>query len=114
MNMKKRALPDVRKIAFLGDYLPRRCGIATFTAEICRAVAASFPETTCFAVPVNDREEGYAYPPEVRFEIEESEVDSYQRAANYLNLNVVVTIAFDFNCCHILKNIAFENGLDNN
>ncbi len=79
--------PDVRKIAFIGDYLPRRCGIATFTTDLCRAVAGRFPDTVCFAVPVNDREEGYAYPPEVRFEIEEAEVDSYQRAADYLNLN---------------------------
>ena len=91
--MKKKPLPDVRKIAFLGDYLPRRCGIATFTTDICRAVGARYPETTCFAVPVNDQVEGYAYPPEVRFEIEETEVDSYQRAANYLNLNDVELVS---------------------
>ena len=31
------------KIAFLGDYLPRKCGIATFTTDLRCAVAAEVP-----------------------------------------------------------------------
>ena len=34
---------NTKHIAFLGDYVPRRCGIATFTADICEAIAAEFP-----------------------------------------------------------------------
>jgi hypothetical protein len=51
-------------VAFVGTYLPRRCGIGTFTADLCRAVAQSDggPERT-FAVALNDRPEGYDYPP---------------------------------------------------
>ena len=70
---------DIRKIAFVGDYLPRQCGIATFTSDLCTSVATQFPKTLCFAVPVNDIEGGYAYPKEVRFEIEEQNLDSYHR-----------------------------------
>ena len=51
-----------RKIAFLGDYLPRKCGIATFTSDLLTSVAAADPATQCFAVPVNDIEGGYEYP----------------------------------------------------
>ena len=76
---------DIRKIAFLGDYLPRKCGIATFTHDMCTSLATRFPSSDCFAVPVNDRPGGYDYPAEVRFEIEEQELDSYLRAADYLN-----------------------------
>ena len=70
------ATSEIRKIAFLGDYLPRKCGIATFTADLCESVAAEYPNTECFVVPVNDVESGYEYPPRVRFEIEEQDISS--------------------------------------
>jgi hypothetical protein len=41
-------------IAFLGNYLPRKCGSATFTSDLLGAVAAWHSPTRCFAVPVND------------------------------------------------------------
>ena len=59
---------EIRKIAFVGDYLPRKCGIATFTHDMCTSVAGRFPDAECFVVPVNDRPEGYDYPTEVRFQ----------------------------------------------
>lgn len=77
----------IRKIAFLGDYLPRKCGIATFTCDVLSAVAAEHPGIKCFAVPVNDLEGGYEYPKEVQFEIEEQDLSSYQRAADFLNIS---------------------------
>ncbi len=76
---------EIRKIAFVGDYLPRKCGIATFTHDMRASVAARYPDAECFVVPVNDRPEGYDYPPEVRFEIEEQNLESYIRAADFLN-----------------------------
>ncbi|HWD19298.1 MAG TPA: glycosyltransferase family 4 protein [Verrucomicrobiae bacterium] len=79
-------ISEIRKIAFLGDYLPRKCGIATFTSDILSSVAAEFPQTQCFAVPVNDLAGGYDYPKEVRFEIEEQDLPSYIRAADFLNI----------------------------
>src|SRR3954470_23431930 len=81
-----------KHIAFVGDYIPRRCGIATFTADICEAVAAEFPGTKCIVGSVNDRPEGYDYPERVRFEIDEQELDSYRRAAEFLNINNVEVV----------------------
>lgn len=83
------ATSDIRKIAFLGDYLPRKCGIATFTSDVLTAVAAEHPQSHCFAVPVNDIAGGYEYPDVVRFEIEEQDLPSYQRAADFLNISNV-------------------------
>ncbi|MDD2764110.1 MAG: glycosyltransferase family 4 protein [Opitutaceae bacterium] len=83
---------DTRKIAFLGDYLPRKCGIATFTADLRGAVAAQFPAKQCLVVPVNDLAGGYDYPAEVRFEITEQDLSSYLRAADFLNITDVDVI----------------------
>ena len=84
------------KVALIGDYLPRKCGIATFTGDVCHALADG--ESECFVVAVNDREEGYNYPPEVRFEIAEQDLRSYQRAADFLNFSSaeVVCVQHEF------------------
>lgn len=82
-----------RTIAFVGDYLPRKCGIATFTADLLGAVAAQRPRNRCFVVPVNDIEGRYRYPEEVRFEIEEQDLQSYRHAADFLNSSDVDTVS---------------------
>ena len=79
----------IRKIAFVGDHLPRKCGIATFTTDLLAAVASAHPQSHCLAVSVNDIEEGYEYPEVVRFEIEEQNLSSYLRAADFLNISNV-------------------------
>ena len=79
----------INRIAFIGNYLPRQCGIATFTTDLCEAIAAEYSETTCIALPVNDVEAGYTYPARVRFELTEKDIDSYRRAADFLNINSV-------------------------
>jgi glycosyltransferase involved in cell wall biosynthesis len=80
---------SISRVAFIGNYLPRKCGIATFTTDLCGAVAAAHPQTECFAVPVNDTEGGYEYPDSVRFELQEQDLQSYQRAADFLNISNV-------------------------
>ena len=79
----------VRKIAFVGDHLPRKCGIATFTSDLLAAVASAHPQSQCLAVSVNDIPGGYEYPEVVRFEIEEQDLASYLRAADFLNISNV-------------------------
>ena len=83
----------IKNIAFLGDYVPRQCGIATYTSDICEAVATQFPRCQCVVGAVNDRPEGYDYPARVRFEIDEKELDSYRRAADFLNINNVEVVS---------------------
>ena len=78
---------QLRKVAFLSDYAPRQCGIATFTADLHRAVSSQYPRLQCPVVAVTDRPQGYDYPPEVRFEIPEKDLQAYRRAADFLNLS---------------------------
>jgi glycosyltransferase involved in cell wall biosynthesis len=85
----------IRKVAFLGDYLPRKCGIATFTSDLRCSVAAEYPAMQCPVVPVNDLAGGYDYPAEVRFEIAEQDLPSYLRAADFLNLTDVDVVCVE-------------------
>ena len=87
--------PVIRKVAFLGDYLPRKCGIATFTTDLRCAVAKEFPALQCLVVPVNDCADGYDYPAEVRFEIAEQDLPSYLRAADFLNITDVDVVCVE-------------------
>ncbi len=75
---------SLHKIALIGNYLPRKCGIATFTHDLCDALREEGTDSECFVVAVNDIAEGYAYPPEVQFEIAEQDLSSYLRAADFL------------------------------
>ena len=84
--------PRPSRIALVGDYLPRQCGIATFTHDLTEALAAADPEAQVFVGAVNDRPEGYEYPPRVRFELYERELDSYRRAADFLNINNIEVV----------------------
>ncbi|MCH8151004.1 MAG: glycosyltransferase family 4 protein [Planctomycetes bacterium] len=86
-SRKKR--PALRRIAFIGNSLPRQCGIATFTGDLSDALARTFRQAEVFVVPVNDIKEGYDYPDRVWFEITEKDVASYRRAADFLNINNV-------------------------
>jgi hypothetical protein len=84
-----KATSKIRKLAFAGDHLPRKCGIATFTADLLAAVASAYPQSQSqyLAVPVNDVPGGYEYPEVVRFEIEEQDLSSYLRAAATDSIN---------------------------
>ena len=77
------------RIAIIGNYLPRQCGIATFTTDLCDAVSTEFGTERLFALPVNDPESEYSYPERVRFELTEEELASYNRAADFLNFTNV-------------------------
>lgn len=87
--MKQATHSIIKRVAFIGNYLPRQCGIATFTTDLCEAIAEEYKGTACIALPVNDTEAGYDYPDRVRFELTEKDIESYRRAADFLNINNV-------------------------
>jgi glycosyltransferase involved in cell wall biosynthesis len=77
------------RIAFIGNHLPRQCGIATFTTDLCQAIAREYEQTTCLVVAINDIPNGYRYPSRVWFEIAEQDIAAYRQAADFLNFNNV-------------------------
>ena len=84
-SQSKASLPS--RIAVVGNYLPRHCGIATFTTDLCSAISAEYGTARLLALPVNDTEEGYDYPARVRWSLAQDDVRSYQEAAEFLNFN---------------------------
>ena len=78
--------PQLKSVALIGSYLPRQCGIATFTADLAGAILENEPAIDCSIVAMNDRAERYEYPDVVKFQISQDNLSEYRRAANFLNL----------------------------
>ncbi|MHB9149333.1 MAG: glycosyltransferase family 4 protein [Thermoleophilia bacterium] len=90
-NTMRAARTDVglNKVALIGNHTPRRCGIATFTADLAGALAGQAPQTAFWTVVMNDVAGGYDYPQQVRFELDEARLTDYRLAAEFLNMNQV-------------------------
>src|SRR6202521_3952466 len=84
-SQSKPSLPS--RIAVIGNYLPRQCGIATFTTDLCEAISAEYGTARLLALPVNDTENVYDYPARVRWSLAQDDLTSYQEAAEFLNFN---------------------------
>ncbi|CAN5257629.1 glycosyltransferase family 4 protein [soil metagenome] len=74
-----------KNVAFIGDYLPRQCGIATFTSDLYKSYNSFIPASNALVVSVNDTLEGYDYPSEVRYDFYQHDQDAYRKAAEFLN-----------------------------
>ncbi|MDY7009252.1 MAG: glycosyltransferase family 4 protein [Planctomycetota bacterium] len=84
---------DTQEIIFVGDYVPRQCGIATFTRDLCEAVAGQAGKAfRCGVVVINDVPEGYRYEDCVRFEIREAVQGDYHRAAEFINISSAAVV----------------------
>jgi glycosyltransferase involved in cell wall biosynthesis len=79
----------MKRLAILGNHLPRQCGIATFTTHLADALADQLPDADTFVLAMNDAGRRHSYPSRVRFEIAEGDLGSYRRAADFLNVNNV-------------------------
>lgn len=82
-----------RRVAFIGSSLPRRCGIATFTADLRNALETEHRAAEFIQVAVTDAEPGYEYGPEVRYEIAEKDIAAYRRVADFLNTNGIEAVS---------------------
>ncbi len=80
---------QIGKVALVGNYIPRQCGIAVFTADLLNALTREQPDMEIWAAVINDQMEGYAYPDQVRFEINQRSITDYRLAADFLNINKV-------------------------
>ena len=79
----------IGSVAVIGNYLPRQCGIATFTTDLVEALLTEAPRINCWAVAMNDKPEGYPYPERVRFEINQNKLTDYGVASEFLNISQI-------------------------
>jgi glycosyltransferase involved in cell wall biosynthesis len=80
---------QINSFGVIGNYLPRQCGIATFTTDLLEALSSEEPDIKGWAVVMNDRPDGYSYPDKVRFEISQNKLSDYKVAAEFLNVNQI-------------------------
>jgi glycosyltransferase involved in cell wall biosynthesis len=78
-------MKPLKRVALIGNHLPRRCGIATFSHDLRRAIATARPGLETCVVAMNDPVSTYDYPAAVRFQIPEETVAGYGEAADFLN-----------------------------
>ena len=85
--MQNHEAAEERRIACMGTYPPRQCGIATFTQDLCNAIEAeSGVGHHCHILAINDRADGYSYPAKVRFEVRQQQPVDYRLAADFANI----------------------------
>ena len=74
----------VTRLALIGNFLPRQCGLATFTTDVFAAARARFPDTVIDVYAMDDKPGAYAYPPEVTAAIPEQDLSAYVAAARHI------------------------------
>jgi glycosyltransferase involved in cell wall biosynthesis len=80
-----RITAPFNRLAFIGNSLPRRCGIATFTTDLQQAIARARPDVDTAIIAMNDYGHRYEYPATVRMAINDQNAREYARAADFLN-----------------------------
>ncbi len=78
-------MTPIRRIAVIGNSLPRRCGIATFTTDLQRAISSSRHNLQSSIVAMTDRDQTYDYPVSVVLQIKDDSIEEHVRAAAFLN-----------------------------
>lgn len=73
------------KVLFIGTYVPKECGIATFTSDLLNSMSGEDNSVHCEVIALNDPSETYNYPEEVVFQIQRDRIEDYYRAADYIN-----------------------------
>ncbi|SDA17282.1 glycosyltransferase family 4 protein [Sphingomonas sp. NFR15] len=81
MTRSADVLPSVDHIALLGNFLPRKCGLATYTTDTFTALKGRFPDLKVDVYAMDDHPGRYAYPPEVTMSIPEQDRIAYSEAA---------------------------------
>jgi glycosyltransferase involved in cell wall biosynthesis len=86
------------RIAFIGNSLPRRCGIATFTTDLQQAISTSCTNVETCIVAMTDHGQAYDYPSVVRLQVNDEKLEDYVRAADALNAGQfeVVSLQHEF------------------
>src|SRR4029434_10999164 len=92
------AMTQLSRLAFIGNSLPRRCGIATFTTDLQQATSTSRAGMETCIVAMTDHGHAYDYPSVVRFQVNDDRIEDYVQAASFLNAGQfeVVSLQHEF------------------
>ena len=91
-------MSQLSSLAFIGNSLPRRCGIAAFTTDLQQAISASCADVKTCIVAMTDHGYAYEYPSVVRLQVNDDRIGEYVHAADFLNAGQfeVVSLQHEF------------------
>ena len=87
MKSVNKDYEGIESVAVIGNYLPRQCGIATFTTDLVEGIVKEAPDIYSWVTAMNDRPDGYVYPEKVRFEVNQNKLSDYSMASQFININ---------------------------
>jgi len=107
---------DVRddlRIAFVSSNLPRRCGIATFSADLMAAIKAADPRVRFRVAAIDEPNEVRPYGGEVRWRIRQGDASNYRVAAEAINRSNVdiVNVQHEFGLYGTWKDDVYDDHL---
>jgi glycosyltransferase involved in cell wall biosynthesis len=70
---------------YISSYVPRKCGIATYTKDLTEAINLINPYSKAEILALIRPEDKIDFPPEVKFKINQYKIDSYIKAADHIN-----------------------------
>jgi len=81
LNPKRKSI----RVIYVSSYIPRKCGIATYTKDLTNAINLLNPYALAEILAVNRNGEELNYPWEVKYRITQNEPETYPQAAHYVN-----------------------------
>ena len=86
-NLEKLLIYKLKttRVIYVSSYIPRRCGIATYTKDLTNAVNLLNPHALAEIMATTRPKERINYPWEVKYKIKQEELHTYLEAANYIN-----------------------------
>ena len=75
------AVERIDRIALIGNFLPRKCGLATFTTDTFNALVSRFPDLKVDVYAMDDHPGRYDYPPAVTGTIPQDDRSAYLETA---------------------------------
>lgn len=81
MVLSEKAVTPIDHLALIGNFLPRKCGLATYTTDTFTALKGRFPDLKIDVYAMDDHPGRYDYPPEVTASIPDQDRLAYIDAA---------------------------------
>lgn len=81
IKIQRKAIKSI----YISTYIPRRCGIATFTKDLTNAINLINPYALAEVMAMNKPEDNLEYPWEVKYKINQFELNTYLQAVDYIN-----------------------------
>ncbi|OQA04684.1 MAG: GDP-mannose-dependent alpha-(1-6)-phosphatidylinositol monomannoside mannosyltransferase [bacterium ADurb.Bin400] len=76
---------ELQSIAHFTSYLPKACGIATYSVALKKTIKDRLPDLKDFVIAIDDQKDAYRYSTSVKYNFHDRDIDGYKKAAEVIN-----------------------------